>query len=59
MDRPTGPTPQGWRSAPAASPFDPPPLAGRDLAAIIGLVYRKSGVTLHEGKRALVTARLQ
>jgi chemotaxis protein methyltransferase CheR len=42
-----------------ASPFEPPPLTDRDLAAIISLVYRKSGITLHEGKRALVTARLQ
>jgi chemotaxis protein methyltransferase CheR len=41
------------------SPFEPPPLTDRDLAAIISLVYRKSGITLHEGKRALVTARLQ
>jgi chemotaxis protein methyltransferase CheR len=51
--------PQGWRPTPGGSPFDPPPLTNRDLAAIIGLVYRKSGITLHEGKRALVTARLQ
>jgi chemotaxis protein methyltransferase CheR len=42
-----------------ASPFEPPPLTDKDLAAIISLVYRKSGITLHEGKRALVTARLQ
>jgi chemotaxis protein methyltransferase CheR len=46
-------------TAALASPFDPPPLTDRDLAAIISLVYRKSGITLHEGKRALVTARLQ
>jgi chemotaxis protein methyltransferase CheR len=43
----------------SASPFEPPPLTDKDLAAIISLVYRKSGITLHEGKRALVTARLQ
>jgi chemotaxis protein methyltransferase CheR len=41
-----------------ASPFEPPALTDRDLASIISLVYRKSGITLHEGKRALVTARL-
>jgi len=52
MERPTP-------STLSASPFEPPPLTDRDLAAIISLVYRKSGITLHEGKRALVTARLQ
>jgi chemotaxis protein methyltransferase CheR len=31
----------------------------RDLAAIIRLVYEHSGITLHAGKRQLVTARLQ
>ena len=31
----------------------------RDLATIVRLVYEKSGITLHDGKRALVTARLQ
>ncbi len=59
MERPTAPLPHGWRAAPAASRFEPPPLTDRDLAAIIRLVYHKSGITLHEGKRALVTARLQ
>jgi chemotaxis protein methyltransferase CheR len=34
-------------------------LSDRDLRAIIQLVYEKSGITLHEGKRELVTARLQ
>ncbi|MCC7180196.1 MAG: protein-glutamate O-methyltransferase CheR [Acidobacteria bacterium] len=36
-----------------------PPLSERDLSAIIQLVYEKSGITLHAGKRELVTARLQ
>jgi chemotaxis protein methyltransferase CheR len=39
--------------------YDPPPLTDRELSAIVRLVYEKSGITLHEGKRALVTARLQ
>ena len=30
-----------------------------DLSAIIQLVYERSGITLHQGKRQLVTARLQ
>jgi chemotaxis protein methyltransferase CheR len=37
----------------------PPELSDRDLAIIVGLVYEKSGITLHAGKRALVSARLQ
>ena len=37
----------------------PPELTDRDLAFIVGLVYEKSGITLHAGKRALVSARLQ
>ena len=37
----------------------PPELSDRDLAIIVGLVYEKSGITLHSGKRALVSARLQ
>ena len=36
-----------------------PVLSDRDLATIMRLVYEKSGITLHSGKRALVTARLQ
>jgi chemotaxis protein methyltransferase CheR len=42
-----------------------PPLPGtaelsdRDLSTIVGMVYEKSGITLHAGKRALVSARLQ
>jgi len=31
----------------------------RDLSAIIQLVYQRSGISLHHGKRELVTARLQ
>ncbi len=34
-------------------------LSDRDLGTITRLVYEKSGITLHSGKRALVTARLQ
>jgi chemotaxis protein methyltransferase CheR len=37
----------------------PPELSDRDLAIIVGIVYEKSGITLHAGKRALVSARLQ
>jgi chemotaxis protein methyltransferase CheR len=36
-----------------------PVLSDRDLATITRLVYVSSGITLHSGKRALVTARLQ
>ncbi len=36
-----------------------PALSDRDLATITRLVYTKSGISLHSGKRALVTARLQ
>lgn len=42
------------------SAIDPePPLTARDLSAVIDLVYARSGIRLHEGKRALVLARLQ
>jgi chemotaxis protein methyltransferase CheR len=34
-------------------------LTDRDLAAVVRLVYERSGITLHEGKRALIIARLQ
>lgn len=34
-------------------------LTDRDLGQIVRLVYDRSGITLHEGKRSLVTARLQ
>jgi chemotaxis protein methyltransferase CheR len=36
-----------------------PDLGDRELGAIVRLVYEKSGITLHDGKRALVAARLQ
>jgi chemotaxis protein methyltransferase CheR len=39
--------------------LDPPHLTDHELTAIVRLVYEKSGITLHEGKRALITARLQ
>jgi chemotaxis protein methyltransferase CheR len=34
-------------------------LTERDLSTIIKLVYERSGISLHQGKRELVTARLQ
>ncbi len=34
-------------------------LGEHDLTRIVRLVYEKSGITLHEGKRALIHARLQ
>ena len=36
-----------------------PVLTDRDLGQIVRLVYDRRGITLHEGKRSLVTARLQ
>jgi chemotaxis protein methyltransferase CheR len=61
MDRTSGILWRKERTEPNAAPnaFDPPPLTDRDLQAIVRLVYEKSGITLHEGKRALITARLQ
>jgi chemotaxis protein methyltransferase CheR len=43
----------------SSSPLNPPEVTDRDLAAIVRMVYEKSGITLHAGKRALVSARLQ
>ena len=34
-------------------------LSDRELRAIVAIVYEQSGITLHDGKRELVTARLQ
>jgi len=34
-------------------------LSDRDLGRIVRLVYDRSGITLHEGKKSLVVARLQ
>jgi chemotaxis protein methyltransferase CheR len=38
---------------------EPAEFSDRDLATIVRLVYEKSGIALHAGKRALVSARLQ
>jgi chemotaxis protein methyltransferase CheR len=40
-------------------PRHAPELSDRDLAVIVRLVYEKSGITLHAGKRALIVSRLQ
>jgi chemotaxis protein methyltransferase CheR len=45
--------------ATAAAATEHQELSRRDLESIMRLVYEKSGIALHEGKRALVTARLQ
>jgi len=34
-------------------------LSDRDLARVVKLVYDRAGINLHEGKRELITARLQ
>ena len=39
--------------------FDADTLTDRDMRALARLVYDHAGITLHDGKRALVTARLQ
>lgn len=36
-----------------------PVLTDREMSRIVQFVYEKSGITLHDGKRALVVARLQ
>ena len=36
-----------------------PVLSDREMTRIVQFVYEKSGITLHDGKRALVVARLQ
>ncbi len=38
---------------------EPLPLSDADLTSIVRLVYDRSGITLHDGKRALIVARLQ
>src|SRR5262245_53038111 len=43
----------------ATTLHDPATMTDRDLRAIVSLVYEKSGITLHNGKRELVRARLQ
>jgi chemotaxis protein methyltransferase CheR len=44
----------------AVAAFDAEPvLTDRDMARIVKLVYEHSGITLHDGKKALVVARLQ
>jgi chemotaxis protein methyltransferase CheR len=48
----------GTQAGPPWAPASPE-LSDRDLAAIVRIVYERSGITLHAGKRALVTARLQ
>ncbi len=45
--------------SPTPSLPDAAEFSDRDLATIVRLVYEKSGIALHNGKRALVSARLQ
>ena len=46
--------------AAACLPLDSSPvLSDRELALIVRLVYARAGIRLHDGKRELVTARLQ
>src|SRR5262245_18857148 len=41
------------------TPFQIPELSDGDLSSIARLVYDTCGINLHDGKRALVAARLQ
>lgn len=43
---------------PSGPMLDAPRLTRRELATIIQLVHEKTGIALHEGKRALITSRL-
>ncbi|MCX6537701.1 MAG: protein-glutamate O-methyltransferase CheR [Acidobacteria bacterium] len=38
---------------------EPLVLSDRDLARVVKLVYQRAGINLHDGKRELITARLQ
>ncbi|MEI6669811.1 MAG: protein-glutamate O-methyltransferase CheR [Acidobacteriota bacterium] len=38
---------------------DPLVLSDRDLGRVVKLVYERAGINLHDGKRELITARLQ
>ena len=42
-----------------SSPVMTPRLSDTELRAIAKLVYEKSGIVLHDGKRELITSRLQ
>jgi len=44
---------------PALTTDAPLELSDQELSAVIRLVYERSGITLHDGKRALIMARLQ
>ncbi len=46
-----------WTSG-GSGVHEPQAPTDRELSAVIALVYEKSGITLHDGKRALITARL-
>src|SRR5438270_6104174 len=59
MDRSARAPAERMRFVPSPPPGAIPLLTDRDMATIVRLVYDKSGISLHTGKRALVTARLQ